>query len=131
MTVPGWISAIVRGFGSGAGLENLSFNERGVAGVAFENGFTLRFEYVESALMVEMSVPSNPDAERMKALLSYSHPRAAAPGAMRMRTGYITKSGRVVFAVRLESRDVTGPAVHDAFAMLWRAAGEFGGESWA
>lgn len=131
MTVPGWIEAIVREFGAGAGLENLSFNERGVAGVGFENGFVLRFEYSEPALTVEMTVPSPPDAAKMKSLLAYSQPRAALPGGMRMRTGYLARSGRAIFAIRLDGRDVTAPAVHEAFSALWRAAGEFGGATWA
>ena len=46
-----------------------------------------------------------------------------------LRTGYIAKSGRAVFAVKIADRDVTLPAVNAAFAFLWRLAMEFGGVS--
>ena len=55
--------------------------------------------------------------------------RLVARFALRLRTGYIAKSGRAVFAVKIADRDVTLPAVNAAFAFLWRLAMEFGGVS--
>ena len=68
MTAPAWIASLVGDFGKGAGMPGLSLNERGTAAIAFENGFGLRFEYVEGELVVAVTVPVFLDAARTKAL---------------------------------------------------------------
>ncbi len=126
MTAPGWIASLVGDFGKAAGLSSLSLNGRGTAAIAFENGFGLRFEYVEGELVVAVTVPAYLDATRAKALLAYAHPEARL--GFRVRAGYLPRSGKAVFAVRIQERDVTLPMVNQAFAVLWRIAQEFGGE---
>ena len=126
MTAPGWIASLVGDFGKAAGLSSLSLNGRGTAAIAFENGFGLRFEYVEGELVVAVTVPAYLDAVRAKALLAYAHPEARL--GFRVRAGYLPRSGKAVFAVRIQERDVTLPMVNQAFAVLWRIAQEFGGE---
>lgn len=126
MTAPGWIASLVGDFGKAAGLSSLSLNWRGTAAIAFENGFGLRFEYVEGELVVAVTVPAYLDATRAKALLAYAHPEARL--GFRVRAGYLPRSGKAVFAVRIQERDVTLPMVNQAFAVLWRIAQEFGGE---
>ena len=126
MTAPGWIASLVGDFGKAAGLSGLSLNERGTAAIAFENGFGLRFEYVEGELVMAVTVPVFLDVGRTKALLAYAHHEARL--GFRVRAGYLPRSGKVVFAVRLQERDVTLPMVNQAFAVLWRIAQEFGGE---
>ena len=126
MTAPGWIASLVGDFGKAAGLSSLSLNGRGTAAIAFENGFGLRFEYVEGELVVAVTVPAYLDAARAKALLAYAHPEARL--GFRVRAGYLPRSGKAVFAVRIQERDVTLPMVNQAFAVLWRIAQEFGGE---
>ena len=126
MTAPGWIASLVGDFGKAAGLSSLSLNWRGTAAIAFENGFGLRFEYVEGELVVAVTVPAYLDATRAKALLAYAHPEARR--GFRVRAGYLPRSGKAVFAVRIQERDVTLPMVNQAFAVLWRIAQEFGGE---
>ena len=74
-----------------------------------------------------MTVPTRLDAASAARLLGYAHPDAHF--AFRLRTGYIAKSGRAVFAIKIADRDVTLPAVNAAFALLWRLAMEFGGVS--
>ena len=74
-----------------------------------------------------MTVPTRLDAASAVRLLGYAHPDAHF--AFRLRTGYIAKSGRAVFAIKIADRDVTLPAVNAAFAFLWRLAMEFGGVS--
>ena len=125
MTAPSWIEAAVREFGSGAGLENFSLNERGVAAVRFENGITLRFEYALGELVVVMTVPVNSSTESVKRILSYSHPDARC-GA-KVRSGYLAKKGCALLAVRLASGDVTLPVINTTFGVLWRIATELGG----
>ena len=126
MTAPGWIAALVGDFGKAAGLPGLALNERGTAVIAFENGYALRFEYVEGELVIAVTVPAYLDAERTKALLAYAHPKART--GLRLRVGYLARSGTAVFAARLKERAVTLPVVNQAFAVLWRIAQEFGGE---
>ena len=126
MTAPGWIASLVGDFGKAAGLSGLSLNGRGTAAIAFENGFGLRFEYVEGELVVAVTVPAYLDAMRAKALLAYSHPEARL--GFRVRAGFLPRQGTAVFAIRLQEREVTLPMVNQAFAVLWRIAQEFGGE---
>ena len=126
MTAPGWIASLVGDFGKAAGLSSLSLNGRGTAAIAFENGFGLRFEYIEGELVMAVTVPVFLDVGRTKALLSYAHHEARL--GFRVRAGYLPRSGKAVFPVRLQERDVTLPMVNQAFAVLWRIAQEFGGE---
>jgi len=125
MTAPVWLSAIVAEFGKGAGLSGFAFNGRDAAAMSFENGHVLRFEYSTGVLAVTMAVPSHLDQARAKALLAYANPRARF--GFRVRAGYLRRVQAAVFAIRLEERDVTLPAVNQAFAVLWRIAQEFGG----
>ena len=126
MTAPGWIASLVGDFGKAAGLSSLSLNGRGTAASAFENGFGLRFEYIEGELVMAVTVPAYLDAGRTKALLAYAHTEARL--GFRVRAGFLARRGTAVFAVRLQERDVTLPMVNQAFAVLWRIAQEFGGE---
>ena len=125
MTVPTWIDSAVSAFGQSAGLGSLSLGDRGVAALSFQNGLVLRFEYAFDALHVAMTVPARLDASAAGRLLGYAHPSARF--GLRIRTGYLAKSGRAVFAVSFADRDVTLPSVNAAFALLWRVALEFGG----
>lgn len=127
MTAPTWIDSTVREFGRSAGLGSLTLGEKGTAALAFQNGLVLRFEYAFDSLYVAMTVPVRLDAPAAGRLLGYSHPEARF--GFRLRTGYLAKSGRAVFAVKLAGRDVTLPSINAVFAMLWRVALEFGGVS--
>jgi len=127
MTVPSWVDSAVGEFGQAAGLGRISLGERGVAALSFQNGLVLRFEHAFDTLFVTMAVPARLDASSAARLLAYAHPDANF--AFRLRTGYVAKSGRAVFAVAIEDRDVTLPSINAAFALLWRVAIEFGGAS--
>ena len=98
---------------------------RGVAAVAFENGASLRFEYVGDTLALAVTVPSAGDAETLRGVLAAAHPDSRS--AFRMRSGWRAKTGRAVFVVRLAAREVTTPAINAVFSQLWRAATEIGG----
>lgn len=127
MTAPAWTDSAVGEFGRSAGLGSLSLGDKGVAALSFQNGLTLSFEYAQDSLYVAMTVPVRLDAPTAGRLLGYAHPGARF--GLRLRTGYLAKSGCAVFAVRLADRDVTLPSLNAAFAMLWRIALEFGGAS--
>lgn len=125
MSAPAWIDSAVGDFGRSAGLGSLSLGDKGVAALSFQNGLALRFEYAADSLYVAMTVPARLDASAAKRLLGYAHPEARL--GFRIRTGYIAKTGRAIFAVRLADRDVTLPAINAVFGLLWRIALEFGG----
>ena len=127
MMVPTWIDSAVSGFGQSAGLGSLSLGDRGVAALSFQNGLILRFEYAFDALYVAMTVPARLDVSAARRLLGYAHPHAHL--GFGLRAGYLAKTGRAVFAVRLADRDVTLPSLNATFALLWRVALEFGGAS--
>ncbi len=125
MTAPTWIDSAVGQFGRAAGLGELSLGEKGVVALKFQNGLVLRFEYAFDSLYVAMTVSARLDVSAARRLLAYSHPDARF--GFRLRTGYLAKSGRAVFAVKLAGREVTLPSINAAFAMLWRVATEFEG----
>ena len=127
MTAPTWINSAVGEFGRSAGLGSLSLGEKGLAALSFQNGLILRFEYVFESLYVAMTVPVRLDASAAARLLGYAHPDART--GFRLRAGYLAKTGRAVFAVKLADRDVTLPSINAVFGLLWRVALEFGGVS--
>lgn len=127
MTAPTWIDSAIGEFGKSAGLGTLSLGDRNAAVLSFQNGLVLRFEYAFNSLSVAITVPMRLDAVSASRILGYAHPDARF--GFRLRTGYLAKSGRAVFAVMLADRDVTLPAISAAFALLWRIALEAGGAS--
>ena len=120
IAVPGWLDDIVRDFAAGLGLKGFALNSDGAAALRFENGTGFRMEYAADALALSMSVDSPCDAEAAKLLLSASDP--VRRGAFQIRTGFAGKPLHAVFAVRLESADVTLGNLDAAMAELWRAA---------
>ena len=125
MTAPAWIEAVVRDFGKAAGLSGLALNDRGVAAIAFENGAALRLEYAFDSMAVALTTPVRLDPAVAARLLAYAHPEARY--GFKLRTGYLEKTGRAVFAARLADREVTLPALNSVFSVLWRIGQEFGG----
>ena len=127
MKAPVWIESAVREFGQAAGLNALDLGENGVAAVSFDNSVSLGFEYAHEALVVSVTIQAHLDPGSAARLLAYAHPEARA--GFRLRTGYLARAGRAVFAVSLADRDVTVPALNSVFSALWRIAIEFGGAS--
>lgn len=117
---PDWLNDNVQAFGRQMGLSEFRLTDSGVAGVRFENGMSLRFEYAEGALMMSAGVPVDADPDTMRRLLVSSHPSAAR--TVRLRTGYLSKSGEAIFTLRLAEREVTVSSLESAFRVLWAAA---------
>ena len=111
---PTWLNDVVTAFGRQMALTRFALNERGVAGVRFENGLTLRFEYADEALLVSMGVAAGDDPATLRHLLEAVHP-AAQRGGVRLRAAYLTKRGEAVYAVRLAE-------LGEVFQALWQAA---------
>lgn len=117
---PSWLNDNVQAFGRQMGLSEFCLAENGAAGVRFENGVTLRFEYADAALMVSVGVPASPDEATMKLLLQMSHPAYAQQ--QRLRAAYLAKSGEAILALRMFEREVTVTALEAVFRTLWSAA---------
>ena len=123
---PAHVISAVRDFGKAAGIGDFSLNTNDSAAVKFENGAILRFEYSFDALTVAMTLPCRPDVDVIKRMLSYCCPSPRG-GNRPVRAGYVVKTGRAVFAVRIGEETVTLPALNAAFSELWRIINEFGG----
>ena len=65
---PEWLNDTVRAFGRQLGLGSFALNERGSAGVRFENGISLMLEHAAESLFVSVRVPVEPSGENLKAL---------------------------------------------------------------
>lgn len=122
-TVPGWLDGILREFASGMGLKDFALNTDGAAALRFENGVGFRIEYAMGFLTLSMSAEAPADVSSAKLLLTASDPLRR--GAFPVRTGLIGKPPRAVFAVRLDSADVTLGNLDAAMAELWRATENF------
>lgn len=117
---PDWLNEIVRAFGRQMNLTRFELNERGAAGVRFENGLSFRLEYARESLMVMAGVPVPPDAEALKRLLVSVHPSAVRSHPM--RAAYLAKTGEAVFICRLDEREASVTSLESVFRLLWGAA---------
>ena len=80
-----------------------------------------------SLIAVAMTVPCGEcDEATARSLLGYAKP-PVRDGAPTIRSGFLSRSGEAIFAVAIQERDVTPPAINAAFAVLWQIATEFGG----
>ncbi len=118
---PDWLNDVVRAFGRQLELTQFALDARGVAGVRFENGLALRFEYAGEALLVSMGVAAGDDEATLRRVLGFAHPDAQR-GAVRVRAAYLARRGEAVFVARLPERRVTVTALSEAFAALWQVA---------
>lgn len=123
--IASWIAETVRAFGRSLGLRDFALNERGAAGVRFENGRALYLEGGDDGLMVSVGVPADPSAETMKRLLSRAH-HAARTDGLRVRCVWAEKSGEARFVTRIDARDLTATGLEQAFRALWQEAEVFG-----
>lgn len=117
---PDWLNDIVQAFGRQMGLKDFRLRENGAAGVAFENGLALRFEYAQESLMMSIGLPLPPSEAAVKNLLVLAHP--SAQPAVRLRTGYLKRTGEAFLAVRRPEREATVTVLESDFRLLWSAA---------
>lgn len=123
--IASWIAETVRAFGRSLGLKDFALNERGAAGVRFENGRGLYLEGGDAGLMVSVGVPSDPSAETIKRLLARAHYAARTDG-LRVRAVWVEKAGEARFVTRVDARDLTATSLEQAFRALWQEAEVFG-----
>lgn len=124
MTAPDWLNEIVRGFGRQMGLQNFGLNDRGAAGVTFENGIAVKLEYAAETLIVRACVPCGTDAASLRRLLQAAHPGAVREGVV-LRAARIDRTGEGFFAARIPERAVTVTEVERLFRIVWEAAVAF------
>lgn len=127
MIAPEWLNEVVADFGRQMGLNSFALNERGTAGVRFENGLSFRLEYVNEALMLMIGfVPTNAqDFETLsKKLLTASHYEAA--GAEGVRVGFLKRAGEAIVTARIAERELDVPKMEEKFRLLWQTAIESG-----
>lgn len=124
MTAPTWLNEAVRAFGRQMALSAFELNDRGAAGVRFENGVSLRLEYVGGALVMYAGVAIEPQADVLRRLLTGAHPEAAA--GLPVRAAYIERTGEGVYAIRIDERRVDVSALEATFRVLWKLATALG-----
>jgi len=117
---PVWLNDTLRAFGRQMGLNELVFNERDAAGLSFEDGRELRFEFSGESLAIMVTVPVSGGAEMAKRVLMAAHPEAHR--SVRVRSGLFERAGRAFFHVRLSEREVTVVALERVFRELWAAS---------
>ena len=126
MNIPDWLNETVRGFGRQLGLTTLELNDRGAAGVRFDNGATLRLERTAGALSMYVTVAGRPSGEALKLLLSEAHPAAGGGRRRPVRVACSVRTGEALLAVRIGERDLDVASLADAFHDLWSRAERIG-----
>ena len=118
MKAPEWMNEAVQAFGRQLNLTTLALNDRGAAGVTFEHGVTLRFEYTGDALMMVAGLKAEADEAAVKRMLTDVHPDAPR-GEFPVRSAYLARTGELVYAAKLPEREVNVSALQTAFTDLW------------
>lgn len=118
MKAPDWMNEAVQAFGRQLNLSTLALNEQGAAGLSFENGVSLRFEYTGEAMMMVAGLKADPDPESLARLLTDVHP-SAPRGEYPVRAAYLSRTGELVFAAKLPERMVNVSVLQEAFTELW------------
>ena len=118
MNAPDWMNEAVQAFGRQLNLSTFALNARGVAGLSFENGISLRLEYVEDALFMIVGLKAEPTAGALARLLMDVHPEAPR-GAFVVRAAHLARTGELVYVTRLLERTVNVSTLQAAFADLW------------
>ena len=118
---PEWVNETVRAFGRQLQFENLELNERGAAGIRFENGLSFYLEYADGAMQMSAGFAADETAATLKNLLAGVHP-SARTGGVRLRAVRFERTGEARFVARLTDRELTPTAMEAAFHALWEAA---------
>ena len=118
--IPGYVSEAVTAFGRQLGLQTLALNDRGAAGVDFENGISVRLEYADGALLVRAGVTGCDSAAALRRALLAAHPSAQEGSPLRVVR--FARSGETAFVQRVPERAADAHAIGEAFQRVWTAA---------
>lgn len=116
-----WVNDTVRGFGRQLGLETLALNDRGAAGINFENGLSLRFEHVAGAMMVIVKLGVN-SGEAVRRALAEAHPAASDGRGPEIRAACTPGTDEAFLAIRIAERELGVSTLESAFRRLWDRA---------
>jgi len=112
----------VKAFGRMLGLSSFALNERGIAGVEFENGVKMRLESCDGTLWVQalFAMPKTPEAVQ-RLLQEASEGRNPSGGAV-VRAGYLERSGEALLALPIAASEVEVTRIDAAFRELFERA---------
>gem|GEM_PF-2366670 len=113
-----WLQAIVQEFGKRLGLSQFRLNDKGAAGVSFENGVTFRMEYRGDRLFLCLATPMQKNSTALKALLQLSHP-AARRNDLDIHAAYQPTSQRAIIMTNFQDRTLSVPLLDKTFTNLW------------
>ena len=117
---PTWLNETVQAFGRQMHLQRFALNDRGAAGIRFENGLSLRLEYAHEALIVLVGFAAAAEPQTLRRVLTGAH--YAVRGDRPVRAAYLARTGEAVFTLRLAEREVSVTALEAAFRQLWATA---------
>ena len=118
MIAPDWMNEAVQAFGRQLNLSTFALNDRGVAGLSFENGATLRLEYVGEALLMVVGLKAEPTPAALSRLFMEVNPEAPR-GEFAVRAAHLARTGELAYVVRLSERVVNVSVLQTAFTDLW------------
>lgn len=118
MRAPDWMNEAVAAFGRQLNLSAFFLNDRGVAGLSFENGAALRLEYADDRLVMVVGLKAEATPAALARLLMDVNPEAPR-GEFTVRAAHLARTGELVYAVRLSERDVNVSTLQAAFLDLW------------
>ena len=118
MKAPDWMNEAVRAFGRQLNLSTFTLNDRGAAGLSFENGATLRLEYVGDALVMMVGLKAEPTPAALSRLFMDVNPDVPHE-EFTVRAAHLPRTGELVFTTRLSERVVNVSTLQSAFTDLW------------
>lgn len=123
---PIWIDETVEAFGRQMGLAHFALNDRGAAGVIFENGVSFRLERTDDAMIASVRMPAPGSDEAVRKVLTEAHPEMQAKDGGVVRAACLLRTGETVLALRIDEREISVVALEQAFDRLWGRALELG-----
>ena len=123
---PIWIDETVAAFGRQMGLSHFALNDRGAAGVVFENGMSFRLERTDDAMIASVQMAAPGSDEAIRKVLIEAHPEMQTKGGGIVRAACLLRTGETVLALRIEEREISVVSLEQAFNRLWERALELG-----
>ena len=123
---PIWIDETVEAFGRQMGLSRFALNDRGAAGVVFENGVSFRLERTADAMVASVRMAAPGSDEAIRKVLTESHPEMQTKEAGVVRAACLLRTGETVLAVRIAEREISVVSLDQAFRFLGERALDLG-----
>lgn len=119
---PKWMTDTVASFGRLLGLTTFALNERGVAGVRFENGSTFRIEAAGERFALRLGLPLEaPTPQQALRILAEAQPLFATPFG-RLRAVWLARTAEAALVLLLPAERADASLIDQAFRELWDRA---------